>query len=88
MALLCYAPPYLLLVGLLGPQGMPGPQNGTGIPAVADWWLTMACEVAEENEAAAAPARTRQSAEMRIASFIVSNPLWIRIDRRLNSLHS
>jgi hypothetical protein len=42
--------------------------------AVADWWLTMAWEVEEENEAAAAPASTRQKMEIRIVSFIVSNP--------------
>jgi len=58
---------------MLGPQGIPGPQSGIGIPAVADWWLTMACVVADENETAAAPARTRQNAEIRIASFIVGN---------------
>ena len=62
------------------PQGMPGPQNGIGSPAVADWWLATivrVLEVDEENEAAAAPARTSVKAKMRTVSFIVGNPFEI-----------
>jgi hypothetical protein len=51
---------------------MPGPQVGTGSPAVADWWLAMAVEVEEERPAAAAPAMTRERAKMRTTSFMIS----------------
>jgi hypothetical protein len=70
VALLCYFSSVYLL---LGPQEIPGPQNGIGIPAVADWWLTMGCVVEDENETAAAPVRTRQNAKIRMASFIIGN---------------
>jgi hypothetical protein len=53
-------------------QGM-FPQPGAGKLAVADWWLTIL--VAEEVVAAAAPATTTNKANMRMASFIISNPL-------------
>jgi hypothetical protein len=43
---------------------------GTGLPAVADWWLAIGWVVADEREAAAAPATTIDSAMMRIASFM------------------
>jgi hypothetical protein len=41
-----------------------------GSPAVADWWLARPLVVEEETEAAAAPARTRERAKMRMASFM------------------
>jgi hypothetical protein len=41
---------------------------------VADWWLGIT--EAEGETAAATPAKTMVSAKMRIASFIVGNPLW------------
>ncbi len=47
---------------------------GTGIAAVADWWLGMAREVAEDNEAAVAPVSTTQMAKARMAFFIIGNP--------------
>lgn len=65
-----------------------GPQPGTGRVDVADWWLGSACVVEDENEAAAAPATTTDSAKMRMASFISSNLFWLSIDRRRVSLHT
>ena len=53
---------------------MPGPQPGTGSSEVADWWLAIKWVVEEEEtEAAATPAKTIESAKMRIASFIFGN---------------
>ena len=52
---------------------MPFPQIGPGQLAVADWWLTM--ELVVEEVAAAAPATTTNKAMVRMASFIISNPL-------------
>jgi hypothetical protein len=54
---------------------MPGPQQGAGRLAVADWWLGRA-GVLEETEAAATPATTTNKAATRSASFIVGNPSW------------
>ena len=55
---------------------MPGPQVGTGSPALAAWWLAKACFGVEETEAAAAPATTTDRMRTRKASFIVSYPSW------------
>ena len=54
---------------------MPGPHSGTGKWAVADWWLGMVDAVLGVVAAAAAPATTMVRAKMRIASFMVGNPL-------------
>jgi len=69
-----------LVLGDLGPLAsyllvghMPGPQRGTGSPAVADWWLATTCF--EDTEAAAAPATTTESTTTRKASFISGYPL-------------
>ena len=57
-----------------GQPGMPGPQPGTGSSEVADWWLAITWVVEEEEtEAAAMPAKTIESATIRIASFIFGN---------------
>jgi hypothetical protein len=53
---------------------MPGPQVGTGSPAVADWWLRKECFGLVETEAAAAPATTTDRTKTRNASFIVGYP--------------
>ncbi len=53
---------------------MPGPQTGTGKPAVADWWLENVCFGVEETEAAAAPATTTDRTRTRKASFIIGYP--------------
>ena len=55
-------------------QPMPGPQVGTGSPAVADWWLTKECFGVEETETAAAPATTTDRTKTRKASFIIGYP--------------
>jgi len=52
---------------------MPGPQQGAGRLAVADWWLGMA-GVFDDTEAAATPATTTNRAATRSASFILGNP--------------
>ena len=54
---------------------MYGPHPGTGMLAEADWWLAMTFEVEDDRPAAAAPAKTTDSAKIRIASFIIGNPL-------------
>lgn len=57
---------------------MPGPQPGIGMAdPVAERWLAIKCDVDEEKEAAAAPAKTTANAKIRIASFIISYPLAI-----------
>jgi hypothetical protein len=43
---------------------------GVGMPAVADWWLTIAFAEAGDFMAAAAPATTTVRAKMRTTSFI------------------
>ena len=53
---------------------MPGPQVGTGSPAVADWWLMKECLGVVEKEAAAAPATTTDRTKTRKASFILGYP--------------
>jgi hypothetical protein len=53
--------------------GSPGTHPGTGKLAVADWWLKNGFVATDENEPAAKPAKTIESAKKRIASFIVSN---------------
>jgi hypothetical protein len=51
---------------------MPGPQPGIGRAAtVADCRLNVTCDVDEEKEAAAAPARTTANAKILTASFII-----------------
>jgi hypothetical protein len=45
--------------------------------AVADWWLGTAGAFLGVTAAAAAPATTTDRAKMRIACFIVGNPLAI-----------
>jgi len=59
-----------------------GPHPAPGKLAVADWWLGKAGAVLGVTAAAAAPATTRDSAKIRIASFIVGNLWWIQIGRR------
>ena len=54
---------------------IPGPQRGTGSPAVAAWWLGTMCLGLEDTEAAAAPATTTESTRTRKASFITGYPL-------------
>jgi hypothetical protein len=46
---------------------------------VTAWWLAMERVVVEDMVAAVAPAKTTQRATMRMASFIIGNPLsdWI-----------
>ena len=56
-------------------QETPGPQVGTGRPAVAAWWLGTAFFTDEVTEAAAAPATTTERARTRKASFINGYPL-------------
>jgi hypothetical protein len=56
---------------------MYGPHPGTGILAVADWWLAMGGAVLDVAVAAAAPATTMVRAKMRMASFIGGNLRWI-----------
>ena len=53
------------------------PQDGTGRLSVADWWLTIVDTDFGVVAAAAAPATTRVSAKMRIASFIAASPYKI-----------
>jgi hypothetical protein len=74
-------------LAVAGHVGIPGPQTGIGTLAVADWWLGMAGLVVDETEAAATPAKTTERAKMRMASFIVGNPSWLRIGRRRVSSH-
>ena len=56
-----------------GQVGNPGAQRGTGLVAVADWWLGNKEEDAWDAEAAATPTNTTESAKMRTASFITGN---------------
>ena len=51
-----------------------GPQAGMGRRAETACWLGTAWEVADETDAAAAPARTKDIAKIRRASFIVVYP--------------
>ena len=71
VALWCYERRHFVVLV----QPMPGPQVGTGSPAVADWWLENVCFGVEETEAAAAPATTTESTKTRKASFIIGYPL-------------
>jgi hypothetical protein len=58
------------------------PHNGSGIVAVADWWLgRTTAEVWDVVAAAATPAIATDRAKIRMASFIVGTPLKIQIDR-------
>jgi hypothetical protein len=50
---------------------------------VADRWLGIAVAVLGVVAEAAAPATTTRRAKIRMASFIVSNPLLVRIEGRL-----
>ena len=50
--------------------GRLGVQTGPGIAAETARWLGTTCEVDEETEAAAAPARTTVKAAIRMASFM------------------
>jgi hypothetical protein len=59
-----------LELGCVGHIGIFGPQVGTGILAVADWWLTIAFAEAGDFTAAAAPATTTVRAKMRTTSFM------------------
>ena len=61
-------------VYLPGQVGKPGAQSGTGLLAVADWWLGRMRLDEDETEAAATPTRTIERAKMRIASFMIGNP--------------
>lgn len=58
---------------LPGQVGNPGAQRGTGLPAVAAWWLGTMLFEWEATEAAATPTKTTESAKMRTASFIIGN---------------
>ena len=49
---------------------MPGVQTGAGMAAETARWLGVRCEVDEETEAAAAPARTTVRAAIRMAIFM------------------
>jgi hypothetical protein len=62
-----------------------GPQPGVGRLAAVDWWLGSTRVLLEETVAAAAPANTTDMAKMRMASFMIGNPLGIWIDRKSNS---
>jgi hypothetical protein len=55
-----------------GQPGRPGAHVGIGIAPLAVWWLATTRLEDGVIEAAAAPARTTESAKMRIAVFIVS----------------
>jgi len=66
------------------PQLTPGPQEGTGKPAVADWWLEKARFGVEETEAAAAPATTTDRTKTRMASFIIGYPSQKSLYKKLN----
>lgn len=78
VALRCYGKGAFLAHGyyfVVFVQPMPGPQVGTGSPAVADWWLEKERFGVEETEAAAAPATTTDRTKTRNASFIIGYPL-------------
>jgi len=57
----------------LGGQLKPGPHQGKGILAVADWWLTIVAAVLGVTEAAATPATMIDKTKMRMTIFIFSN---------------
>ena len=65
---------YLLVGGVVGQPGIPGPHEGTGRPAVAAWWLRKAWLGDDVTDAAAAPATTTDRTRTRKASFIVGYP--------------
>lgn len=79
---------YRLLEASGGQVGRPGAHSGTGLLAVADWWLANGLSVEEVTEAAAAPARTRVKAKMRMASFMIGNLFGSRFDKEDGSLHT
>jgi hypothetical protein len=54
-----------------GHPGIPGPHSGTGLLAVADWWLGRARADEFDTEAAATPTKTIERAIMRMASFMM-----------------
>jgi len=56
-----------------GQPGKPGAQRGTGLLAVADWWLGNVRVVEDETEAAATPTKTTVRAKVRMASFMSGN---------------
>jgi hypothetical protein len=47
--------------------------------SVADWWIGIADAALGVVAAAAAPATTKDSTRIRMASFIIGNPLQIQI---------
>jgi hypothetical protein len=72
------------VVSFGGQVGRPGAHSGTGLLAVADWWLARGLAVEEETEAAAAPARTRVRAKMRMTSFMIGNLFGIELTGRIS----
>lgn len=75
-------------LGCVGQVGIFGPHAGTGSPAVAAWWLTIAFVADGEKDAAAAPATTRERAKIRTASFMISYPLKDFVVDRVSKLES
>jgi hypothetical protein len=59
-----------------GQVGSPGAHSGIGSVAVADWWLANGLDVEEETDAAATPAKTTDSAKIRMAILMVGNLSW------------
>jgi len=53
----------------------------------ADWWLGRERALLEEMEAAAAPAKTTDMAKMRMASFMIGNPLGVWNFRKWTPVH-
>jgi hypothetical protein len=56
-----------------GQVGSPGAHSGIGSVAVADWWLVKGLAVEDDRDAAATPAKTIESAKMRMASLMIGN---------------
>jgi hypothetical protein len=56
---------------------MYGSHPGTGMLAVADWWLAMGGAVLGVVAAAAKPATTMDKAKMRMTSLMAGNLWWI-----------
>jgi hypothetical protein len=67
------------------PPGIPGPQAGNGILAVADWWLGSAGAVLDVEAAATPPATTTARAKVRMTNFILVTSCGFRLAEEISS---
>ena len=72
----------------VGQPGKPGAHSGMGLLAVAAWWLAKGRAVEGAMEAAAAPAKAREMATMRMADFMIEGPFISWGGKRTCVLHA